>query len=97
MADIALSAAVRANLLSLQRTDQLISQTQVRLAPDYAVIALGITDDLLPYFLLRFFIMRAPVIHSEKVVIPENGMIETYVAFPWLTMYDRNITGCRPV
>ena len=32
MADIALSAAVRANLLSLQRTDDLIAQTQVRLA-----------------------------------------------------------------
>ena len=40
--NITLTAAVRANLLSLQQTDALMSQTQTRLATGKKVAAFGI-------------------------------------------------------
>jgi len=64
MADISLSSAVRANLLSLQETTNLISRTQGRLSTGLAVASP--VDDAVKYFQAKSLSDRATDLNSRK-------------------------------
>ena len=64
MADVNLSAAVRANLLSLQNTTQLINRTQTRLSTGLAVASP--VDDAVKYFQAKSLSDRAADLTARK-------------------------------
>ncbi len=64
MADVNLSAAVRANLLSLQNTTSLINRTQTRLSTGLAVASP--TDDAVKYFQAKSLSDRAADLTARK-------------------------------
>lgn len=69
MAEIALSASIRANLLSLQRTDALASRTEVRLSTGRKVNSA--IDDAVAFFAAKALSDRASDIKDRKDAIDQ--------------------------